>query len=110
MKGLSGFIRNAGSIHLGFLASAFFIGFTLKENITVHGEIFALDIVDIFFVLLSIGMFIITVCINQESRINHKPDLEPLMDGYREEVISRNSNSVREQVSPAEENENEGIQ
>ena len=110
VKGLSGFIRNAGSIHLGFLASAFFIGFTLKENITVHGEIFALDIVDIFFVLLSIGMFIITVCINQESRINHKPDLEPLMDGYREEVISRNSNSVREQVSPAEENENEGIQ
>ena len=78
VKGFSGFIRNAGSIHLGFLASAFFIGFSLKESIMKSGRVFALNVVDILLILLSIGMFLLTVYINHESKINHKPKLEQI--------------------------------
>lgn len=99
VKGLSGFVRNAGSIHLGFLAAAFFIGCLLRENFLSNGGVLALNVIDIFLILFSIGMFFITVRINQDSKINHKPYLEMLMNGYREEVIKRNSAPAEEQTN-----------
>jgi len=102
VKGFSGFIRNEGSIHLGFLAMAFFVGYLLKENYTENGGFFALDLLDLFLILFSIGMFFITVLFNRDSKIDHKKDLEPLMIGYREEVIKRNLALAEKQAGSVE--------
>ncbi|MDE6590458.1 MAG: hypothetical protein K2K53_09000 [Oscillospiraceae bacterium] len=102
VKGVSGFVRNAGSIHLGFLATAFFVGCLLKENLMANDGAFVLSIADIFLILFSVGMFFITVRVNQESKIDHKQYLEPLMDGYKEEVITCNSTPAEEQTSSTE--------
>lgn len=93
VKGVSGFVRNAGSIHLGFLATAFFMGRLLIDNFTANSGVIVLGLTDILLVLFSIGMFFLTVIINQDSKKNHKPDLERLMDGYKKEVMIRNAAS-----------------
>lgn len=91
VKGISGFVRNAGSIHLGFLATSFFIGYLLMDNFTTHSGIIALSLAEMLLVLFSIGLFFLTVIINQESKKKHKLDLECLMEGYKKEVMKRNT-------------------
>jgi len=90
---------NEGSIHLGFLAMAFFNGYLLKENFTENGGSLALDFLDVILILFSVGLFFITIRLNRDSKINHKKDLEPLMNSYREEVIKRNLALAEEQAS-----------
>jgi len=102
VRGVSGFIRNAGSIHLGFLATAFFIGRLLKENFIANDGVFILEPIDILLILFSIGLFFVTVLINLDSRTNHKPDLEPIIKGYKEEVMRRNAASAEKQAGSAE--------
>lgn len=58
VKGISGFIRNAGSIHLGFLATAFFIGQHLIENYTANGGSISFDIIDTLLLILSVVLFL----------------------------------------------------
>lgn len=98
VRGLSGFVRNAGSIHLGFLATAFFIGSLLQENCDVNTRAFNLNLQDILLILFSVVMFFITILINQDSKTNQS-ELERIMTGYREYVIERNSGPAEEQVS-----------
>lgn len=93
VKGVSGFVRNAGSIHLGFLATAFFIGRLLIDNFAVNSGVIVLGFMDILLILLSIGMFFIAIVINQESKKRHKADLDRLMNGYKEAVMRRNASS-----------------
>ncbi len=99
VRGLSGFVRNAGSVHLGFLATAFFIGVLLKENYIANGRAFNLDFMDIFLILFSVGMFLVTVIINRDSQTDHKPELERIINGYREEVMNCNADSTEEHTS-----------
>jgi len=100
VRGLPGFVRNAGSIHLGFLATAFFIGSLLKENFIANSGVFNLDFMDIFLIFFSVGMFFVTVLINQDSQTDHKPELERIINGYRKDVMNCNAGPTEEQTCP----------
>lgn len=53
---LKGLIRISGSVHLGFIATGFFCGYTLHEN--WDGCHFTLSGIDLFFILLSVIFFL----------------------------------------------------
>ena len=63
---LTGLIRVSGSVHLGFLATGFFCGYTLLENF--DGNRFTLTGLNIFFMLFSVLLFFIVMKINIDYR------------------------------------------
>lgn len=89
-KGVSGFIRNAGSIHLGFMATAFFIGQHLSENYTANGGTISLNITDALLLILSVVLLFVIILINHDGKKDYKLEIEPIIEGYKREVMSRN--------------------
>lgn len=91
IKGVTGFIRNAGSIHLGFMATAFFIGQHLIENYTANGGAISFNIIDTLLLILSVVLFFVTILINHDGKKDYKLEIEPIIEGYKREVTSRNA-------------------
>lgn len=76
-------IGMSGAIHLGFLSTMFYCGYTLKE-LYVDGK-FVLRIENIFLIILSIVLFIFLIILNRAFYKDYDQELERLMEDYKKE-------------------------
>lgn len=83
-KSVIGIIRISGASHLGFLATVFYCGYTLRDLYVDNN--FVLDIGNIFLIILSIILFVILVLINKDYYKDYDAELEKIMKKYKEEI------------------------
>lgn len=82
-RSIRNIISMSGAIHLGFLATAFYCGYALKDMyINSH---FALEIEKIFLIILSIALFIFLVILNRTFYRDYDKELEDVMGKYKKE-------------------------
>lgn len=86
-SGLNSFIRAFGSVHLGFLATVFFCGFTL--NNAYKNNIFILVPYDIFFIFLSVVLFFVLLKQDIDYNKNYKPELDKIMEKYKNSIMEK---------------------
>jgi len=90
-KSIRGIIKISSATHLGLLATGFYCGYTLWESFNNNN--FILDTGNIFFIILSIILFMLLIMINKDFYKNYDTELENIMEKYkkeREKVICKN--------------------
>ena len=76
-------IKNSGAIHLGFLASVFYCGYTLRDSFVDNR--FVLELTNIILIVLSIVLFIFLVTLNKDYYTMNDTKLESIMIEYKKE-------------------------
>ena len=81
---ISGMVRFSGVSQLGLLATSFYI-FNLL-SLRYNNNIFNLNAFDIFFIMVSICLFILTIILNIEYNKNVTDDLQVIIQQYKNEL------------------------
>lgn len=76
-------IGMSGAIHLGFLSTLFYCGYTLKE-LYIDGK-FILGIENISLIILSVVLFIFLIILNRAFYKDYDEELGRIMENYKKE-------------------------
>lgn len=82
-KKIRNIIKNSGAIHLGFLATGFYCGYTLSNSFIDNK--YVLELSNIFLIILSIVLFVVLVMLNKDYYKVQTPELEAIMVEYKKE-------------------------
>lgn len=81
---LTGKIRYTGVAQLGFLATVFYIGYSVC-NVSNRSQIM-LNSLDLILIIISVCLFFLTVMLNKEYRKNYVEDLENVIQKYKDNL------------------------
>lgn len=87
-KSFHGILKVSGAVHLGFLATAFYCGYTLK--LSYMNNKFVLGWLNVSLIVLSIILLMILVIINKDYYKNYNTELDELMAKYKDEILQKN--------------------
>lgn len=82
-KSFKGIIRISGAVHLGFLATGFYCGYTLKDSYV--NRRFVLDMQNIILIIMSIILLMLLIMINKDYYKNHNSELENIIKSYKQD-------------------------
>ncbi len=82
-KSVRGIIKISSATHLGLLATGFYCGYTLWDSF--NKNYFILGTENIFFIILSIILFMLLIMINKDFYKNYDTELENIMKEYKKE-------------------------
>lgn len=87
-RSIRGILRISGATHLGFLAMAFFVGYTFVQND------FVLDVKNTFLIIFAVFLFMFLVMINRDYYKDYDKELEEIMKKYKQERRADSNISV----------------
>ena len=81
---ITGFIRNTGVSQLGFLTTLFFNIYFLTDRF--DDSVFILNIIELFLMILSVGLFVLVFILNMEYNKNYAEELEMIIMEYKDKM------------------------
>lgn len=82
-KSIRGIIRISGAVHLGFL-STFFYCWNILQKSYINGA-FAIGIVDLIWIVISIILFLILILVNKDFYHDYDDELDDVIRKYKKE-------------------------
>ena len=93
-KSIKSIVGMSGAVHLGFLATGFYCGYTLN-NSCINNK-FILDIGNIALIIISIILLMFLITINREYYKNYDIELENVMRKYKKKKEELQNKSVED--------------
>lgn len=84
---LAGLIRIFGSVHLGIIATGFFVGYTLMGN--WNWNKFVLSEMDILAIIFSLVLLFLLMKINSDYKKEYREELEKIIEKYKTEECKK---------------------
>ncbi len=82
---LSGFIRNAGSVHLGLFSTVFYIASVVNEHYANGGLLRDLSVGKLIVMLVVLLLLAVVVCENMPSKQKCEQELQDIIAAYKKE-------------------------